>query len=109
MEEEPEIPAPPPEVPRGPLWASLGIPPLFTGLGTIIVSSIFGNRNYGAETLWMLPAGLVAIIPCLVVFIRAWRVRYRGRGLVLTSIGYFLGEVILCLCVWFGCCFAMFA
>lgn len=106
---EPEIPPPPPEIPRGRLWASLGIPPVITIIGTIILSLAFGDRNYGIEILWMLPVSLLAIIVCLVYFILAWRVRYRGRTLVLTAIGYFLGQVILCLCVWFGCCFAVLA
>ncbi|MCH7226736.1 hypothetical protein [Haloferula sp. A504] len=110
MDEVPEIPAPPPEVPRGRLWASLGIPPGITILGTIILSVAFrDSHNYGMEILLMLPVGLIAIITCLVFFILAWRVRYHGRTLVLTAIGYFLGQIILCLCLWYGCCFAVLA
>ncbi|BCX48043.1 hypothetical protein HAHE_19510 [Haloferula helveola] len=110
MDEEPEIPAPPPEVPRGRLWGSLVVPPILTVLGTIILALIGSSgMNYGAEVLLMLPIGLVAIIICLVYFILAWRVRYHGRTLVLTSIGYFLGQIILCLCLWYGCCFAVLA
>ena len=106
MNEEPELPPPPPEVPTGRLWRSLLMPPILTITGTLIVGLIAkGGRNYGAEILLMLPVGLIAIIVGLVFFIRAWRVRYRGRTLVLTAIGYFLGEIILCLCLWYGCCF----
>ena len=110
MDEEPEIPAPPPEVPAGKLWTSLIIPPALTVIGTLILSFAFeDSRNYGIEILFMLPVSLIAIITCLVFFILAWRVRYRGRTLVLTAIGYFLGQVILCLCLWYGCCFAVLA
>ena len=104
MNEAPEIPAPPPEIPRKSLWTTLAIPPAITTTGTLVMSMIFGSRNYGAEMLWMLPIGLIAIITCLVFFVRVFRIRYRGRTLVLTSIGYFLGQVILCLCLWFGSC-----
>jgi hypothetical protein len=104
MDEAPEIPAPLPELPRKKLWTVLAIPPVIMTVGTVIMSMIFGSKNYGAEMLWMLPAGLIAIITCLVFFIRAFRVRYHGRTLVLTAIGYFLGEVIVCLCLWFGSC-----
>jgi len=38
------------------------------------------------------------------VFISAWWVRYRGTSLVLTGFGFLLGQVILCLALWFGCC-----
>lgn len=106
----PNIPAPPPEVPARKLWTSLLIPPVITVIGTIMFSLIFKDSgNYGAEILLMLPIGLIAIITCLVFFILAWRVRYRGRTLVLTAIGYFLGQIILCLCLWYGCCFAVLA
>jgi hypothetical protein len=47
---------------------------------------------------------LLTILCCLVTFISAWKVRYRGRSLVLTSIGYVLGQIILCLGLWFGTC-----
>ncbi len=108
MDDEPEIPAPPPEVPRGKLWSALLIPPLVTVIGSIIAGIAARDaHNYGTELLLVLPVSLAVISAFLVVFILAWRVRYRGRGLVLTSIGYFLGQVILCLCLWFGCCFAV--
>jgi hypothetical protein len=48
---------------------------------------------------------LVTILFCLASFVSAWKVRYRGRSLVLTSFGYLLGQIILCLGLWFGGCY----
>ncbi len=107
MNEIPEVPAPLPEVPRGKLWKSLSIPPVVTLIGSVMAGSVATSNSYGIEYLFVLPAGLTAIIIALILFIRAWRVRYHGRSLVLTGIGFFLGQIILCLGLWFGCCMLM--
>ncbi|MEP4076591.1 hypothetical protein [Haloferula sp.] len=104
-------PLDPPEIPKGKLWASLTIPPLVTVFCILFVSALpdpdYGP--FGIGTFFILLVDLVTIIICLVIFIRAWRVRSHGRGLVLTSIAYFLGQVIICLCVWFGCCLVVYS
>lgn len=104
MNDAPEIPAPPPEVPKNKLWASLSIPPVVTLIGTLVTGGTYDPHNYGIEFLFVLPLGLLAILGCLGLFISAWKVRYRGRSLVLTSIGYVLGQIVLCLGLWFGTC-----
>lgn len=104
MNEAPEIPAPPPQVPKGGLWASLAIPPGLTVIGTFVAGSYYNPSRYGTEFLLVLPVGLLAILICLCFFIVSWRVRYRGASLVLTSIGYLLGQIILCLALWYGGC-----
>lgn len=104
MNEAPEVPAPPPEVPKNKLWASLSIPPVLTVIGTLVAGGAHSPTSYGIEFLFVLPVGLLTIFCCLVPFIKAWGVRYRGRSLVLTSIGYVLGQIILCLGLWFGTC-----
>lgn len=104
MNEVPEVPAPPPEVPKNKLWASLSIPPAVTVMGTFLAGGAHTPSSYGIEFLFVLPVGLLTILCCLVTFINAWKVRYRGRSLVLTSIGYVLGQIILCLGLWFGTC-----
>ena len=105
MNEAPEVPLPPPEIPRGKLWAALSIPPVVTVAGTFVAGSSTHPNSYGIELLYVLPVGLLAIVVCLCYFVSAWKVRYRGRSLVLTSIGYFLGQIILCLALWYGSCF----
>lgn len=102
--EEPEVPTPPPEVPKNKLWATLLIPPVLTVIGTFVAGATYNSNNYGMEFLAVLPVGLLTILCCLITFINAWKVRYRGRSLVLTSIGYVLGQIILCLGLWFGTC-----
>lgn len=104
MNDAPEVPAPPPEVPKNKLWASLSIPPVVTVIATFLVGGTYQSQNYGIEFLYVLPLGLLTILGCLAVFVSAWKVRYRGRSLVLTSFGYVLGQIILCLGLWFGAC-----
>lgn len=105
MNDIPPFPAPPPEIPKGKLWAALSIPPVVTVIGTFVAGSSTNPNSYGIELLFVLPLGLLAIVVCLCYFVSAWKVRYRGRSLVLTSIGYFLGQIILCLALWYGSCF----
>jgi len=109
MEEAPEVPTPPPEIPRGKLWTALLLPPVIMCLGSLIAREAASrSSSYGEEFLVMLPVGLVTILATAVLFVRVWRVRYHGRSLVLTTLGYILGQIILCLAVWFGCCLIPF-
>lgn len=105
MNEAPEVPTPPPEIPKGQLWTSLVAPPVMTLILTMVIGATYKRTGYGEEFLLVLPVGLLTILFCLATFVSAWKVRYRGRSLVLTSIGYFLGQIILCLGLWFGGCF----
>ena len=105
MEEAPQVPPPPPEIPKEKLWTALFLPPVVMCVGSLIArAAVMQNSSYGEEYLVMLPVGLVTILVTAVLFVRVWRVRYRGRSLVLTTIGYILGQIVLCLAVWFGCC-----
>jgi hypothetical protein len=105
MDEIPAVPTPPPEIPRGKLWRALLAPSVVTVIGTLIASAAArSNRSYGEELLLMLPIGLVLILLAAIPFSKALGVRYRGRSLVLTTIGFILGQIILCLGLWFGCC-----
>jgi hypothetical protein len=109
MEEAPEVPAPLPEIPRGKLWTALLLPPGIMCIGSLIARDVASRSvSYGEEFLVMLPVGLVTILVTAVLFVRAWGVRYSGRSLVLTTLGYILGQIILCLAVWFGCCLIPF-
>lgn len=104
MNAPPDFPVPPPEIPKGKLWSALSIPPVVTVVGTFVAGGTYTSDSYGIEFLFVLPVGLLAIVVCLCYFVSAWKVRYRGRSLVLTSIGYFLGQIILCLALWYGGC-----
>jgi hypothetical protein len=109
MEQAPEVPTPPPEIPKGKLWTALLLPPAIMCTGSLIARDVASrSRSYGEEFLVMLPVGLVAILATSVLFVRVWGVRYHGRSLVLTTIGYILGQIVLCLAVWFGCCLIPF-
>ncbi len=109
MEQAPEVPTPPPEIPKGKLWTALLLPPAIMCAGSLIVGDAAArSSSYGEEFLVMLPVGLVTILVTAVLFVRVWGVRYHGRSLVLTTLGYILGQVILCFAVWFGCCLIPF-
>jgi hypothetical protein len=95
MNEAPEVPLPPPEIPKGKLWAALSVPPVVTVIGTFVAGSSLSTGGYGIEFLFVLPVALLAIVACLCHFVSAWKVRYRGRSLVLASIGYFLGRILV--------------
>lgn len=97
------VPQEPPQIPRGKLWASLLVPPLFSVLLTAILAGAT-RHNYGEGGLAVLPLGLIAIITCLFPFLACLRVRYRGTSVTLLGWGYFLGQIILCLSLWFGTC-----
>jgi hypothetical protein len=108
MEQAPEVPTPPPEIPKGKLWTALLLPPAVMCFGSLLIALNRRHSSYGEEFLVMLPVGLVAILATSVAFVQAWGVRYHGRSLVLTTLGYILGQIILCLAVWFGCCLIPF-
>jgi len=109
MEEAPEVPTPPPEIPKGKLWAALLVPPALMCAGSLIARDAASrSSSYGEEFLVMLPVGLVTILATSVLFVRVWGIRYHGRSLVLTTLGYILGQIVLCLAVWFGCCLIPF-
>jgi hypothetical protein len=105
MNEPPEVPTPPPDIPRGLLWTSLMAPPLMTSILTMVIGATYKRTSYGEAFLLVLPVALLTILFCLASFVSAWKVRYRGRSLVLTSFGYLLGQIILCLGLWFGGCY----
>ena len=104
MSEEPPIPQEPPQIPRGKLWACLLVPPVLSGVFTATIAANLSKNSYRIETLFVLPIGLIAIIACLFPYLAAIRVRYRGRSVALLGWGFFLGQIIICLSVWFGTC-----
>ncbi len=105
MNEAPEVPLPPPRIPRGKLWASLAIPPAATFIANCITGLNWSRNDYGASFLWVPLMSLVLIIGFLLSFSSALRPRFQGRSAVLLGFFYFIGQVVICLAVWFGSCF----
>lgn len=97
------VPQAPPEIPRGKLWTSLLVPPLLSTFLTLILAAA-SKKDYGIAAMVVLPVGLIAIIACLFPFLACLRIRYRGRSVTLLGWGFFLGQIILCLSLWFGAC-----
>lgn len=76
---------------------------LLLACNVIIKLGGFKGR-YGEGYLNALPVGLLVLIVCAVSFSRFMRHRYRGTSLVLLSLGYFVGQMVISLAVWFGSC-----
>lgn len=115
-EENLPTPQEPPQVPRGKLWAALLAPPLLTGGLNLIIAALGATGALGGSgadnaiglSMCLLPVGLLVIIICLIPFVACLRVRYHGRSVVLSGIGYFIGQVVICFAIWFGTCLAAF-
>lgn len=105
MNRAPEIPASPPRVPRGKLWASLAIPPAATFIANCLTGLNWSRNDYGASFLWVPLLSLTLTIVFLVRFNSALRPHYQGRSAVLLGFFYFIGQIVICLAVWFGSCF----
>lgn len=104
MNEISSEPKPMPAVPRGPLWASLAAPPALTFVFTSVTALTIQNVGYGDPFLWIPLVIFFVISICTGVFHQTVRVRYRGRSLVFMNIGYCIGEIVICLAVFFGAC-----
>lgn len=105
MEPVPDEPVPPPVIPKGKLWGILLLPPIATTVASAIIGGFFATKHsYGSEMLIVLPLGLIIILVGTARFAAMMRERYVGTSVSLTSIGYFLGQIIVCLALWFGAC-----
>jgi hypothetical protein len=104
MNEISSEPKPPPSVPRGPLWASLAVPPALTFVFTSITALTIQNVGYGDPFLWIPLVMFFVILICTGVFHQLLKVRYHGRSVVFMDIGYLIGQVVICLAVWIGAC-----
>jgi len=89
---------------RGPLWLILLLPPLLLLVINLVIGATHAKGRYGEGFFNALPVGVLALIVCQVFFSRFIARRYRGRSLVLLSLGYFAGELVVSLAVWFGSC-----
>lgn len=79
-------------------------PPLATILLNLALDAAYG-RDAGRHILVVVPwLVLFLIVGCLVGFIDTFGRKYRGRSLVILSSFYFMGQIIVCLALWFGSC-----
>ena len=109
MSEEPSIPEPIPEIPRGALWRALAIPPAATSIGNMFIGLFAKNGNEGVLTFSLLPLVVFGlIIGFSIQFNRTVGQRYRGRSLVFLTSAYLLGQIIVCLTLWIGTCVLFF-
>ena len=103
MHADPQIPGPPPVVPRGLLWTSLSVPPVATVVGNAVAG--FFSKSTGGELILVVPMVVTALIFGLsFVFFHAITERFRGRSVAFLYIAYLFGQAIICLALWFGTC-----
>ena len=104
MNEKPEIPVPPPRMQQGKLWTSLAVPPVATFIATCLTGLNWNRNDYGFSFLWVPLLSLALTYGFLFPFDSALRPRYQGRSSVLLGWFYFIGQIVICLAVWFGSC-----
>jgi len=99
----PQLPQP---LPRGPLWGLLLLPPFLVLVVNLVIGWMVSKGHYGEGEgfLVVLPVGFFLVIAFQIKFSRFLRQRYRGSSLVLLSLGYFIGQIVVGLAVWFGSC-----
>lgn len=106
------LPHPLPEVPKKRLWACLLTPTLATVAAFLLqlaVMLVFGTRSDEvvvgfAYLTWF--AGSVVALLCLPWFVLTLKKRFRGKSLVLLSLAYLFGQIIIQLPLGFGGCLA---
>jgi len=100
-----EPPPEPPGIPKRELWICLLLPIILT-LGSNLVAVASGIEIY-TYRLWFLPlvVGPITGFICTPWFIRILKTAYQGRSMVLMSIGYAFGQLIVTPIVGFGGCF----
>ncbi|MBC8126323.1 MAG: hypothetical protein H8M99_04145 [Gloeobacteraceae cyanobacterium ES-bin-144] len=97
-------PPPVPTLSKASLWTVLSIPTLLTLIGNVIVHFTSGDGDYGSNYL-VTPMVMFFVILILTPFFNhVVRSRYRGRSLVFLNFGFILGQMMVCLAVWFGSC-----
>lgn len=99
------IPSPPPRLNVRDLWLCLLLPQVGAAL---LVLVLFSTSSVGPPNLIFLAIlGLLGLGGFTRRFVKICRVRYQGRSLVLMSIGYVLGQLILTAAILIGTCFIL--
>jgi|GEM_PF-1590910 len=108
MNEEPPVPQPVPEIPRGRLWGCLSIPPALTVLANGLIA-IVGRTGDAASATFLVPVIVFFVIIAFTLpFNEAVGKRYRGSSLVFLTLTFLFGQIIVCLALWFGSCVLFF-
>jgi hypothetical protein len=104
MDEEPELPEPVPEIPRGPLWSTLLVPPVLTLILNLGIGNLDRIGSFLGLSLWVPPIVIFIIVILAFKFTGITGGRYRGRSMVFLNLAYLLGQIIVCLVLWIGSC-----
>ncbi len=104
MSEELPIPEPVPEISRRRLWSSLAIPPVMTLLANGMIAIIAKGGGSASASLGIPVVMFFVIIGLTQHFHDTISKRYRGRSLIFLNFSFFLGQIIVCLTLWFGSC-----
>jgi hypothetical protein len=108
MNEEAPVPQPVPEIPRGPLWRCLAIPPVLTLLANGLIAIVGRSGDAASISLAVPPVMFFVILGLTRHFHDTISKRYQGRSLVFLNFAYFFGQIIVCLALWFGSCVLFF-
>lgn len=100
----PPVPVVPPPIHRGKMWVTLAAPTVVAVLCNLCIGLSGKKDAYGAHYLGALPFIGIAILIGVFCFYAVIRKRYRGRSIGLLIFGYLLGQIGICVAVWFGTC-----
>lgn len=99
------IPSPPPRLNVRDLWLCLLLPQV----GAALLVLVLFNASVGgvSDLISFAVFGLMGLAVFTRWFVKICRVRYQGRSLVLMSIGYVLGQLMLAAAILIGTCFIL--
>ncbi|OYV04185.1 MAG: hypothetical protein CFE26_18245 [Verrucomicrobiales bacterium VVV1] len=101
MNPEPETSKPVPEIPRGRLWLALLTPPLLMGVGNLVA----GLSKFLPLYLVTPIVAFFGIIWGAIHFNELMRFRHLGGFRDLIVFFYLIGQIVICLALWYGSCF----
>lgn len=94
-------------MPRGPLWFFLCLPPMAIILSNVIIWLSGKIGDYGMNYLYSLLVGIVALVGGQIGFSNLVAKHSLGSSKLGLNLGYFFGEIMVCLALWFGSCFGL--
>ena len=103
------IPVPVPQIPRGPLWVALAVPPGLTLAANMAIGLSSKNGGDGGLSLLIPPIMFFVIVGFCIQFNLLMKLRYRRTSLFYLNFAYFAGQIIVCLTLWIGSCALFFA
>ena len=102
MDLTPEIPRPIPEIPKRALWMTSVVPPVMTAVFAGLLIAVLGKEGGAMAGAMLSVFLLVGLFVWTTAFSLVVGKRYRGTSQAFLVVSYLLGQIIVCLSLWFG-------